>query len=116
MGNTASDRKNARCYSLKFSKNTDAELIEWLDSHESIQGYLKSLIRADMRGETEMSITEFVRNIWENDSMGAYKEKMDLETAKSDLENFAADEMELPEGITPESYMEAWNKLVDSVD
>lgn len=51
MGNTISDRKNARCYSLKFSRNTDAELIEWLDSQESIQGYLKSLIRADMMKE-----------------------------------------------------------------
>ena len=53
MGNTSSDRKNARCYSLKFSRNTDAELIEWLDSQESIQGYLKRLIREDLEKQKE---------------------------------------------------------------
>lgn len=49
MGNTVSDRKNARCYSLKFSRNTDRDVINWLDSQESIQGYIKSLIKDDMK-------------------------------------------------------------------
>ena len=50
MGNTASDKRNARFYGLKLSKNTDAALIEKLDAQESIQGYLKALIRADIGG------------------------------------------------------------------
>ena len=55
MGNYASDKRNTRFYGLKLSKSTDAELIEWLDSKGSIQGYLKDLIRADMmKGETTM--------------------------------------------------------------
>jgi len=56
MGNTASDRKNARFYGLKLSRNTDADLIERLESQESIQGYIKSLIRADIaKGEKHMN-------------------------------------------------------------
>jgi hypothetical protein len=48
MGNYNSDQKNARFYGLKLSRNTDRNMIEWLSSKESIQGYLKELIRADM--------------------------------------------------------------------
>lgn len=54
MGNLASDRKNARTYSLKFSKNTDADIIQHLEGIENIQGYIKTLIRADMKGEPTM--------------------------------------------------------------
>ena len=57
MGNTASDKKNARTYSLKFSRNTDPDIIEQLDSQNSIQGYIKSLIRADIKkGEAKMKV------------------------------------------------------------
>ena len=49
MGNTVSDRKNARCFSLKFSRNTDKELIEHLEHQESIQAYIKKLILEDMK-------------------------------------------------------------------
>ena len=48
MGNIISDRKNARCFSLKFSKNTDAELIQHLEAQPSIQSYIKRLILDDM--------------------------------------------------------------------
>ena len=48
MGNIDSDRKNSRWYSLKLSKNTDADIIAQLDSQESVQGYIKRLIREDM--------------------------------------------------------------------
>lgn len=52
MGNAASDKKNARYFSLKFSRNTDRELIEHLEAQESIQAYIKRLIREDMKKET----------------------------------------------------------------
>lgn len=59
MGNYNSDQKNARFYGLKLSKNTDADLIRYLDSQESIQGYLKQLIRNDMmKGEKTMYTQE----------------------------------------------------------
>lgn len=51
MGNAASDKKNAQYFSLKLSKNTDAEIIKHLQKQENIQGYLKRLIREDMKKE-----------------------------------------------------------------
>lgn len=48
MGNYKSDQKNCRFYGLKLSRSTDGDMIEWLDSQESIQGYLKEIIREDM--------------------------------------------------------------------
>ena len=58
MGNIASDRKNARCFSLKFSRNTDREIIEHLESQGNVQGYLKNLIIENMKGDTTMSTYE----------------------------------------------------------
>ena len=56
MGDYKSDKKNTRFYGLKLSRNTDAELIEWLDSKGSIQGYMKDLIRTDMmKGDRKMT-------------------------------------------------------------
>lgn len=48
MGNYNSDQKNARFYGLKLSRTTDADIISQLDRQESIQGYIKELIRRDM--------------------------------------------------------------------
>ena len=39
-------------------------------------------------------------------------EKMDLKTAAADLQNFAADGWEIPEGMTAQRYMEIWNEYV----
>jgi len=54
MGDYTSDKKNTRFYGLKLNRNTDAALIKWLDSQESVQGYLKQLIRVDMKGDNTM--------------------------------------------------------------
>lgn len=43
------DAKTARYFSLKLNRNTDNELIEHLEHQESIQTYLKCLIREDMK-------------------------------------------------------------------
>ena len=60
-----------------------------------------------------MTIREFVLKLWENDPNGSTTERLDLDTARIDLDNFRADGWDLPEGITPESYAEAWNELVN---
>lgn len=65
-------------------------------------------------GKTTMTTADFVRSLWENDPNGSHDEPMDLETARIDLAHFAADGFDLPEDITPESYMEAWNDLVNA--
>lgn len=42
------DARTARFFSLKLNKNTDAALIEKLESVDSVQGYIKDLIRKDI--------------------------------------------------------------------
>lgn len=42
------DSANTRQYHLKLNLKTDADIIKHLERKESIQGYIKELIRADM--------------------------------------------------------------------
>lgn len=44
------DARMARQISLKFNRGTDADILEKLASVQNIQGYIKALIRADIRG------------------------------------------------------------------
>lgn len=37
-----------RQFMLKVNRNTDPEMIAWLESQENVQAYLKQLIREDM--------------------------------------------------------------------
>lgn len=41
------DKVNTKGIYLKLNKNTDADIIEFLDGVENVQGYIKSLIRSD---------------------------------------------------------------------
>jgi len=43
------DAKTAKYISLKLNSNTDKDIINHLESQENIQGYLKRLIREDMK-------------------------------------------------------------------
>lgn len=43
------DKKTARYIRLKLNKNTDADIIEELESSGNMQGYIKTLIRADIK-------------------------------------------------------------------
>lgn len=43
------DRKNTKLIGMKLNKNTDADILEFLEKQENIQGYLKRLIREDMK-------------------------------------------------------------------
>ena len=47
------DAKTARYFSLKLNGNTDRELIEKLEAQESIQAYIKNLIRKDIETHKE---------------------------------------------------------------
>lgn len=42
-------KKNTKGIYIKLCKSTDADIISWLDDHNNKQGYIKELIRADMR-------------------------------------------------------------------
>lgn len=56
MGNYNSDQKNTRFFGLKLTKSTDLDIINKLESVPSVQGYLKDLIRKDMKEEKTMTI------------------------------------------------------------
>lgn len=43
------DKQNTIQIKLKLNKNTDADIIEKLESEPNKQGYIKELIRADIR-------------------------------------------------------------------
>lgn len=50
------DKKNTFRPSLKFNNNTDADIKDWLErikelNEESVQGYIKRLIRTDIRNQ-----------------------------------------------------------------
>lgn len=42
-------KDNIKGIYLKLSKTTDADIINWLADHTNKQGYIKELIRADIR-------------------------------------------------------------------
>lgn len=43
------DRKNTKLIGMKLNKNTDADILGHLEKQQNIQGYLKQLIREDMK-------------------------------------------------------------------
>lgn len=53
MGTAAYDRKNTTRFSLKFNNKTDADILLWLESQESIQGSIKRLIREEIERMTK---------------------------------------------------------------
>ena len=42
-------KDNTKGIYLKLSKTTDADILSWLSDHTNKQGYIKELIRADIR-------------------------------------------------------------------
>lgn len=49
--NAKYDKSHTRQISLKLNKRTDADIFAKLASVGNVQGYIKSLIRADIKGE-----------------------------------------------------------------
>ena len=43
------DAKNTKTYAIKLNRKTDADLITKLESVGSVQGYIKELIRKDIK-------------------------------------------------------------------
>ena len=46
--NSEYDKNNVKQITLKLNMNTESDLIEFLDTKENKQGYIKELIRKDM--------------------------------------------------------------------
>ena len=53
MGNAVYDKKNTRRINLKLNNKTDADILLWLESQESIQGSIKRLIREEIERMTD---------------------------------------------------------------
>ena len=47
--NKRSNAKNSRSYTVRVTINLDADIIERLDAQESVSGYLKQLVREDIK-------------------------------------------------------------------
>ena len=47
------DSENTVQIKMKLNRTTDKDILEKLESVENKQGYIKSLIRADVKGEIE---------------------------------------------------------------
>ncbi len=47
------EKEYIRRYGLKYNIHTDADIIKWLSEQESIQGYIKQLIRADIAAHAQ---------------------------------------------------------------
>ena len=47
-------KDNTKGIYLKLSKNTDADILSWLSDISNKQGYIKELIRADIRAENSI--------------------------------------------------------------
>lgn len=62
MANHTTNSKNKCSYTLTLSRSDDKDIIKKLDSQESVEAYLKDLIRKDIVIQTkkpsEMSIEE----------------------------------------------------------
>jgi len=45
-------KANAKTYKLELHKINDADIIEHLDNQKSVQGYIRSLISSDLKGDS----------------------------------------------------------------
>ena len=43
------EAKTIRRFALKINRNTDADILDHLESLDNVQGYIKDLIRDDLR-------------------------------------------------------------------
>ena len=55
------DKSNTQQVMLKLNRNTDADILMKLDSMENRQGYIKELVRKDMREEGEILSLDSIR-------------------------------------------------------
>ena len=64
----------------------------------------------DVAIETYISMDQFIENLF--GELYDKPQQIDIETAKTDVNNFYHEDWYLPKDLTAESYMEAWNERV----
>ena len=55
-------KENTRVFKIRLSRNIDGDMIEFLESKENKQGYIKELIRADMIFNIRGIVAENIKN------------------------------------------------------
>lgn len=63
MGTPKYDKENTTRINLKLNNKTDADIIQHLKAQESIQGYIKRLIRDDIQRSLMYEISEDLKKI-----------------------------------------------------
>lgn len=56
-----------------------------------------------------MTVYEFTKALFDE---AQFPKRMTIETATEDIRNFRLEGWELPDDITPESYLDAWNSFL----
>lgn len=56
-------KKNTKGIYLKLCKGADADIISWLSECSNKQGYIKELIRADLRKDEYIKLREAIRRM-----------------------------------------------------
>ena len=90
------DEKNTKQIHLKLNLKTDADILEWLSRQDSIQGYIKSLIKKDMENE-KGNLTEKegkVMKLFEGYNQEGEHIKVNLESGHVLIENVTTGEIE----------------------
>lgn len=111
------DSVNCKNYHLKLVYKTDKDIIEKLSSVPSMQGYIKQLIRDDIRKENReeeytMAVKEIAKT-WIDNADVCPVPKIDLKTSAQYV-SWMDPDTDLPEELTPESFMAAWNDIVNN--
>lgn len=114
------DSTHCRTYNLKLNIGTDSDIIAKLDNVESKQGYIKQLIRDDITRTCSVPKTEStgysaaIKNLaqnWIDNADTTPVPEIDIETAEQYI-SWMDPDTNLPEGLTPEAFMEAWNDII----
>ena len=65
--NMAYDREHTKLIGMKLNLKTDADILAFLATKENVQGYLKNLIRKDMKGATKMSNWDYIVSLMDDE-------------------------------------------------
>lgn len=86
--NMAYDKENTKLVGMKLNRKTDADILEYLNSKENVQGYLKNLIRNEIKREEEKTMKRYIIKPEFIDLFGSDANAYTVLT-EDDVENFA---------------------------
>ncbi len=70
------DKEQTKSIAIRFMKNTESDLLAWIELQENKAGYIKSLIREDMKRNnwhTETCMLEFILKKKRNNELNVWR-------------------------------------------